>query len=73
MLQNKKLADKTLTIHNNFTVFDLLILFLIVTLSIVLSVFTNKFNWKFKFAIFGHKFVKFKSTEIQIWGKNVKN
>ena len=52
MLQNKKLADKTLTIHNNFTVFDLLILFLIVTLSIVLSVFTNKFNWKFKFAIF---------------------
>lgn len=52
MLQNKKLADKTLTIHKNFTVFDLLILFLIVTLAIVLSVFTNKFNWKFKFAIF---------------------
>ena len=28
---------------------------------------------KFKFAIFGHKFVKFKSTKIQIWGKSAKN
>ena len=28
---------------------------------------------KFKFAIFGHKFVKFKPTKIQILGKSVKN
>ena len=28
---------------------------------------------KFKFAIFGRQFVKFKPTKIQIWGKNTKN
>nr|WP_314469617.1 hypothetical protein [uncultured Campylobacter sp.] len=27
---------------------------------------------KFKFAIFGHKFVKFKPTKIKILGKSVK-
>ena len=28
---------------------------------------------KFKFEIFVHKFLKFKSTKIQIWDKNAKN
>ena len=52
MLQNKKLADKTLTIWKNFTVFDLIILLVIFTISLVISMFTNNFNWKFKIAIF---------------------
>lgn len=52
MLQNKKLADKTLTIWKNFTVFDLIVLFIVFTISLVISMFTNNFNWKFKIAIF---------------------
>lgn len=52
MLQNKKLADKKLTIWRKYTVFDFVIFFAIIALAIVLSGFTNKFNWKFKIAIF---------------------